>query len=123
MPVRCLLVDDSESFLLSATRLLESDGLRVVGTASTSADAIRVAEESEPDVVLVDVELGEESGFDLARTLSAAPHELPVVLISTYPLEDLADLVAASPAVGFVPKSGLGADAVNALLARRSRER
>lgn len=120
MPIRCLIVDDSPVFLESARRLLESEGLGVVGTASTSAEAIALAAELEPDVVLVDVELGDENGFELARRLTASPSSPPVILISTHPEEDVADLVVSSSAAGFIAKSGLSAEAVQAMLARRS---
>jgi DNA-binding LytR/AlgR family response regulator len=65
--------------------------------------------------MLVDIDLGPESGFDLARRLaeSAAP---PVILISTYAEEDYADLIAGSPALGFLPKATLSAAAISGML-------
>jgi DNA-binding NarL/FixJ family response regulator len=117
VPIRCLIVDDNATFLDSAHRLLASEGVEIVGTASTSAEAIALATEAEPDVVLVDVELGDEDGFELARRLAASPAAMPVILISTYPEEDVADLVASSPAAGFIAKSGLSVEAVKAMLA------
>jgi two-component system, NarL family, nitrate/nitrite response regulator NarL len=114
--LRCLLVDDNEQFLASATRLLASQGLDVVGRAFSGAEALRLAQELAPEVVLVDVQLGEEDGVDLARRLTAAPGSPSVVLISSHPEEELEDLIADSPAVGFLPKAALGADAILALL-------
>jgi DNA-binding NarL/FixJ family response regulator len=67
--LRCLIVDDNRGFLDSARALLERQGLAIVGVASTSADALREAETLRPDLVLVDVSLGEEDGFELARRL------------------------------------------------------
>ena len=96
--------------------MLEQEGVTVVGIATTSAEALPLAEALHPDVILVDVDLGEESGFDLAQRLSAAVNS-SVVLISAYPESELADLIAASPAVGFVSKSELSARAVSNLLA------
>ena len=69
MPIRCLIVDDNKSFLEAARVLLEREGLTVAGVASTGAEALRQAETLRPDVVLVDISLGDESGFDLARRL------------------------------------------------------
>ena len=66
-----LIVDDSWLFLEAARDRLEQEGLRVVGVAVTSAEALRRAEELRPEVVLVDVMLGGESGFELARRLAA----------------------------------------------------
>src|SRR3954463_15117686 len=77
--IRCLIVDDNEPFLEAARLLLEREGLAVVGGATTSAEAVRLEEELRPDVVLVDIRLGDESGFHLARRLSGT-----VILISTY---------------------------------------
>jgi DNA-binding NarL/FixJ family response regulator len=117
MRVRCLIVDDSRAFLEAARTLLERQGLTVVGVASTSADAVRAAETLRPDVVLVDVSLGEESGFDLARRLmSDHARGATVILISTRSEADLTDLVALSPSAGFLSKSQLSADAIRAFL-------
>ena len=70
MPLRCLLVDDNEAFLEAASVLLEREGLTVVGVASSIAEALRQARALRPDVILVDIGLGDESGFDLARLLA-----------------------------------------------------
>src|SRR5580693_10402482 len=108
-PIRVVIVDDNPEFLDSASRLLEHQGVRVVGVASTNADALRSVQELRPDVTLVDVNLGEESGFDLA----AALHEIesaaaaPVILISTHAEPDLTDMIESSPAVAFLAKSAL----------------
>jgi CheY-like chemotaxis protein len=113
--LRILIVDDSHHFLHAACEVLEHGGLTVVGTASTIAEALRVAQHLTPDAILVDVDLGEESGFDLAQRL-AAVDSTPVVLISTYAESDLAELIATSPAVGFVTKSEFSASAISNLL-------
>jgi DNA-binding NarL/FixJ family response regulator len=70
MAVGVLIVDDNQLFLEAARGLLERQGLRVVGVAATTAEALRRAEELRPEVVLVDITLGGESGFDLARRLA-----------------------------------------------------
>jgi DNA-binding NarL/FixJ family response regulator len=66
MGLRCLLVYDNDAFLASATRLLESQGVSIVGAARSGDESMRLARALAPDVVLVDVDLGAESGFDLA---------------------------------------------------------
>ena len=71
MPLRCLLVDDNDAFLETARTLLERQGVQVAGVASNIAGALRQARALRPDVVLVDIGLGEESGFELARLLAA----------------------------------------------------
>lgn len=113
MPIRCLIVDDNDSFLEAARDVLEREGLRVVGVASTGAEAVRRAEELRPDVALVDIALRDESGFDVARRLEGGP---TVILISTRSEADFADLIAESPAAGFVPKSDLSARAIRRIL-------
>jgi CheY-like chemotaxis protein len=118
--IRVVIVDDNPEFVDSATRLLEHQGVRVVGVASTNADALRCVQELRPDVTLVDVSLGAESGFDVAEAL----HEIdgaataPVILISTHAEPDLADMLETSPAIGFLAKSALSARAITAALAR-----
>jgi CheY-like chemotaxis protein len=66
MPVTCLIADDSTRFISAATRLFEADGIAAVGVASTASSAVARAEETRPDVPLVDVNLGEDDGFDVA---------------------------------------------------------
>lgn len=114
MPVRCLIVDDSRDFLRVASDLLERDGIWVVGVASTAAQAGQACGELRPDVVLVDIDLGEESGFKVARQLAGQlGHDKPrVILISAYSPEDFADVMADTPAAAFLPKSAVSGSAV-----------
>jgi DNA-binding NarL/FixJ family response regulator len=117
MTVRSVLVDDNSRFLAAARELLEREGIDVVGVASNIDDATRAVAALRPDVCLVDIDLGEESGFDLARRLAArADHSPRVVLISAYPERDFADMIADSPAIGFVAKPDISAARVRALL-------
>jgi two-component system, NarL family, nitrate/nitrite response regulator NarL len=112
--LRCLIVDDSEAFLASASRLLSTQGIEVVGCALSGAETLRLA-----DVALVDVQLGDEDGLEVARQLAANARPTPVILISSHARDELGELVDDSPAVGFVPKSALGADAITKLLGYR----
>jgi DNA-binding NarL/FixJ family response regulator len=116
--LRCLIVDDNAQFLEAATDMLRREGVDVVGVASNIADAIQKASELRPDVYLVDIDLGGESGFDLAEQLAGLPGLKPseVILTSTYSEIDFADLVAASPAAGFLAKSKLSAGALREAL-------
>ena len=107
MEIRCLIVDDNERFLAAARLLLEREGLPVVGVATTSAEALELEEQLRPDVVLVDIRLGHESGFDLAQRLSAT-----AILISTDAPSEYPEEIAASPAAGFIPKAELSASAI-----------
>jgi len=115
--MRCLLVDDNEEFAATARRVLDQDGVMITGSAANIAEALRRADEMRPDVVLIDVALGEESGFDLARRLARShPRDLAIIMISSDAEDNYADLVAESPAVGFLPKAKLSADAIRRLL-------
>jgi CheY-like chemotaxis protein len=125
MGVRCLIVDDNQAFLAAARALLERDGLPVAAVAATGAEAVLQMRAFRPDVVLLDVMLGEESGFEVARRLADCDDDdadgATVILISTLPKDDLVDLVAASPAAGFLPKSELSAQAVREVLSAHRR--
>ena len=122
MALRVLLVDDNRHFLEAARDLLEREGVDVVGTASTSAETLRLVEQLQPNVVLVDIDLGAESGFDLASRLAAVT-DACICLISAYSEAEFADLIAASPADGFVPKAELSAEAISNLLGEGDRGR
>ena len=119
--LRCLIVDDDVRFGSVLQGVLERQGISVVATATSTQEAIRLAEELAPDFALVDIGLGEESGFELTEHLYADPGPtLNVILISTRSHDDFADLIEASPAVGFLPKSELSAHAIYDLLAGRN---
>jgi DNA-binding NarL/FixJ family response regulator len=94
--------------------MLERQGMAVVGVAANGAEALRQARELRPDVALVDISLGPESGFDVGRQI--APHVRSVILISSHDEDDYAELIADSPAVGFLSKAELSADAIRRLL-------
>jgi DNA-binding NarL/FixJ family response regulator len=123
MPLRCLLVDDNDAFLEAARVLLEREGMQVAGMASNIAGALRQARALRPDVILVDIGLGEESGFELARLLAADGQggRADVVLISAQAETDYTDLIAESPAAGFLPKSELSAHRISQILNRQLR--
>src|SRR3954471_173036 len=114
--LRCLIVDDNGGFRDAARSLLERQEIEVVGVASNSAEARSRVAELHPEVVLVDIALGAESGFELARAL-ARDGGPKLILISTLPEVDFVDLIVASPAVGFIAKSELSARAVRDLVA------
>jgi DNA-binding NarL/FixJ family response regulator len=115
VPIRSVIVDDNSYFLDAARELLEREGIEVAGVASNSADALRLVAELEPDVTLVDVDLGDEDGFELARRLVETDGS-NVILVSTHPEVELAELVSASPCLGFIHKTRLSAAAIRELL-------
>ncbi|MFL5962095.1 MAG: response regulator [Gaiellaceae bacterium] len=118
-PLTCLIVDDSLEFLEAVRQLLTGDGVTVVGSAATSDEALEEALALRPDVALVDIDLGAESGIEVARRLAGLPGGgPPVVLISAESGSELAELVDASGASGFISKTDLSGDAIRKLLAQ-----
>jgi DNA-binding NarL/FixJ family response regulator len=118
-----LIVDDNPVYLSEARDLLQRQGLSVVGVASNSGDALAIAAIDHPDLALVDIDLGAESGLDVARALSASAQPVRVILISAYAEKDLRELLDESPAVGFLPKSVVSRAAIDSLLADRDDHR
>jgi DNA-binding NarL/FixJ family response regulator len=117
--VSCVIVDDSVEFLEAARSVLEREGVRVLGVAATASHALQRVRELRPQVVLVDIDLGEDSGFEVARRIAkAAPTS--VILISTHTEDDFAELIAESPAAGFISKPELSACAIQDLLGGHS---
>ena len=115
--MRTVIVDDNAAFLEASRRTLERQGITVTGVARTITEALQRAEELQPDLILVDIDLGGESGFELIRRLTdAAGASVKVILISTHRGDDFADLVTESAAVGFLSKSELSAAAIEELL-------
>jgi DNA-binding NarL/FixJ family response regulator len=118
VPLHCLIVDDNTSVLAAARDLLEREGISVVGLASTSADALDLVRELEPDVTLIDIELGDESGFDLADRLAELDHQVQTIpiLISVHDRADFAELIEASPVAGFLSKGELSAQGIHSII-------
>jgi CheY-like chemotaxis protein len=114
--LRCVIVDDDEEFLTVARALLEGDGVTVAGVAHSCAEAVQRSRQLSPDVVLIDIRLGRESGFEAARRLADDVRAATLIMISTHAGEDYADLIAESPAAGFLPKAELSAAGIRRIL-------
>ena len=111
-----LIVDDHPSFRASARALLEAEGFEVVGEASDGESAIEAAQTLHPDVVLLDVQLPDRTGFEVASELTGNGAVINVVLVSSRDGSDYGPLVAESGASGFVPKAELSGARIAALL-------
>jgi DNA-binding NarL/FixJ family response regulator len=114
--LRALIVDDSPDVLALTREILTRQGIIVVGVALDGAAALLCAAGERPDVAIVDIDLGGESGFDLVERLAPA---IQVVLTSTHAESDFADLIDASAAIGFLSKSDLSGAAIEALVSAR----
>lgn len=118
------MVDDNRSFADVACALLERQGERVLGTASTCAEALELTAALRPDLVLVDIALGDECGLDLAQLLASGENgKAPMVILisAAYSQCDAAELIAGTPAAGFLPKSDLSSDAIQQILVSSGR--
>jgi DNA-binding NarL/FixJ family response regulator len=118
--MRCLIVDDNSSFRGEMHALLEEQGIYVVGGAASADEALQQIAELRPDVALIDIDLGAESGLTLARQLSESASRATgpkVILISTHDESEYADLIEASSAVGFLAKTDLSAATIRRTLA------
>lgn len=112
--MRCLLVDDNVRFLEEAQRTLQREGIRIVAVATTAGDARRVLTSQPVDLLLLDLDLGEESGLELLNRLAGESHltAMRAILISAHAEADFKELIEASPAAGFIAKTELSAKAI-----------
>jgi DNA-binding NarL/FixJ family response regulator len=116
MPTTVLIVDDHPSFRATARAILQADGFDVIGEADTGAGGLRCAKELRPDIVLLDVQLPDFDGFEVASRLTGNGGGPRVVLTSSRDASDFGPLVAQSGALGFVPKAELSGAALRAVL-------
>jgi DNA-binding NarL/FixJ family response regulator len=107
VPIRVLIVDDQPPFRRVARELLHHRGYIVVGEAGCPEGAVEAAMRLEPDAVLLDIRLGDASGFDVAWELRSAAPDAAVVLMSTLDYGHCRDRVRFCGARGFVLKSDL----------------
>ena len=120
MATTALIVDDHPGFRMSARMLLESEGFEVVGEAEDGASAVAAAEAIRPDVVILDVQLPDAMGFDIAGVLTSRGFTGQVVLVSSRDASDYGDQITSSAAVGFVAKADLSGAALRELLCGRT---
>jgi DNA-binding NarL/FixJ family response regulator len=118
VPPSVLIVDDHPSFRASARVLMEAEGFDVIGEADDGASAVVEALRLRPDIVLLDVQLPDTDGFDVAARIAGLGAPVPaVILVSSRDSSDFGPLVSRCGACGFVPKAELSGDRVQALLA------
>ena len=110
-----LIVDDHAAFRASARALLEAEGFEVVGEAADGAGAVEAVAALRPEIVLLDIQLPDLDGLAVAQQLAAAPDAPAVVLISSRDAATYGPRLQATPARGFIPKSGLSGEALTAL--------
>jgi DNA-binding NarL/FixJ family response regulator len=116
MGTTVLIVDDNASFRSSARLLLESEDFEVVGEAADGGTGVEQAAALGPDLVLLDVQLPDIDGFEVAGRVTGAAGSPAVILTSSREASDFGDLVEDSGALGFVGKADLSGAALRALL-------
>jgi DNA-binding NarL/FixJ family response regulator len=116
MKPRVLIVDDHQVFRMSARRMLEAEGFEVVGEAADGRSGISAARELRPDLVLLDVQLPDIDGFDVAAELTSNGEPSAIVLTSSRDGADFGPLVLRSGAAGFVSKGELSGVALQRIL-------
>jgi DNA-binding NarL/FixJ family response regulator len=112
-----LIVDDHPSFRAVARMVLETDGFAVVGTEEDGESGVAGTLRLEPDIVLLDVELPDIDGFEVAARLREAGSAAAIVLASSRERADFGSLVEESGARGFLTKADLTGDAIRKLVA------
>jgi DNA-binding NarL/FixJ family response regulator len=112
-----LIVDDHDGFRSFARALLQAEGFEIVGEAADGASALEAVARLRPDLVLLDVQLPDLDGFQVAEQLAARPDPPAVVLVSTRDAASYRRRLAQTPARGFIPKAELSAPALRALMA------
>jgi DNA-binding NarL/FixJ family response regulator len=116
MPCRVLIVDDHPGFRAQARVLLAAAGYEVVGEAADGESGVRVARDLSPDLVLLDVQLPDITGFEVAQQVHSQPVPPAIVLISSRDASDYGSRIGRSGARGFVSKADLSAAALKAIL-------
>ncbi len=111
-----LIVDDNSAFRAAARQLLERSGFVVVAEAGSGKSAVEEATTHRPDLALVDLQLPDVDGFEVAERLCRLNPAPQVILTSSLDGSDFGALITGSPALGFIPKGDLSAVAVDALL-------
>jgi CheY-like chemotaxis protein len=116
MAARVLIVDDHPAFRAAARRLLELEGYDVVGEAEDGLSALAAARTLRPDFILLDVQLPDLDGFEVAQQLSGDEDPPAVVLTSSRDRSDYGPCLATTPACGFLPKAELSAAGIADIL-------
>ena len=115
MTVRVLIVDDQEPFRQAARMVVElTDGFEVVGEAETCEDSVAMAQDLQPDLVLMDVNLPGINGLDATRQILGESDTVVVLLLSTDEEAEYAPRAAECGASAYIPKSSFGPDRLEA---------
>jgi DNA-binding NarL/FixJ family response regulator len=110
-----LIVDDHAAFRRTVRELLEAEGFEVIGEAADGESALMAAARLQPRLVLLDVQLPDLDGFEVAARLAGGSDPPAVILTSTRSADSYRRRLANTPALGFIAKSELSGEALAAL--------
>lgn len=111
-----MIVDDQAPFRNAARAVIDRlSGFEVVGEAESGESAVTAAAQITPDLVLMDINMGEMNGIEATRQICAANPGILVVLLSTYDLSDLPPEARTSGAAAYIPKDDFGGRGIRAL--------
>ena len=109
MTVKVLIVDDQAPFREASRMVVElTDGFEVAGEAESGEAGVEAARELQPDLVLMDVNLGGIDGTEATRRILAERPETIVFLVSTYEPAEYAPKAVECGAKAYIPKSTFG---------------
>jgi DNA-binding NarL/FixJ family response regulator len=111
-----VIVDDHAAFRRAARDVLRAEGLDVVGEAADGAEALAEVARLAPGLVLLDIQLPDMDGFEVAERLAESPRPPAVILISSRESEQYGDRVARATVRGYIAKSRLSGAAIRAIL-------
>jgi DNA-binding NarL/FixJ family response regulator len=111
-----LIVDDHAEFRSLARALLEAGGFEVLGEAADGESALVAAASLRPELVLLDIQLPDVDGFEVAEQLAASADPPAVVIIYSRQASSYRRRLAESPASGFISKGELSGEALAALV-------
>jgi DNA-binding NarL/FixJ family response regulator len=111
-----LLVDDHAGFRRSARALLDAEGFHVVGEADSGADALAKVADLRPELVLLDIQLPDRDGFEVAEQMASSGEGPGIILISSRRASEYGGRVERAPALGFVDKSALSGATIRELV-------
>jgi DNA-binding NarL/FixJ family response regulator len=115
-PISVLLVDDNPAFLRIATRFLQKhDDTVVIGTADGGQEALALAQDLQPDVVVIDLAMPGLSGLDTIPRLRAKLPEVGIIALTVLDTDSYLQAALEAGANDFVPKSSLDTDLLSAI--------